>query len=178
MKIYEFAQAVSPVWGLAINVVFQVIAFKIFKSLTLFKAVVLGFGFGLLASVGFELIGYSLGYLSPQECLYQIFFNVLGYGFLSYCYFSFLGLVESARRTVLMRTIHSQGGALSESEILVQCSGLQMLNSRLARLVRKNQIVHRNGKYFIENHTLVVVLVKTVVAVKIAVIGKRSELDS
>jgi hypothetical protein len=172
----DFILVVTPLAGLAFNVLLQVTGFRYTSRLSMLKSIVAGFLFGfvvvIIGSVFFLIrnvaeFSYALGILMA---------NILTYTALGYCYFHFINLGETARRVRILREICEAGGALSLEEILSRYNGKMILQYRMARLLNNAQVIEHNGRYIIGN-PIMLFITKIIVALKLMVIGKRSEFD-
>jgi len=159
----DLVQALVPVIGLAVNVLIQLISLKSIPKISLLKTIVIGFFFGFASIL-------SIGWNNP----YVLIANSIAYIFLGYCYFSFLGLVDYARRTVMLRQLEKVETGLSLEEISVRCGAGEMASLRLKRLLTKGHITLQDNRYYMRKQTLVIVA-KVVTLMKLLVVGKKSE---
>ena len=176
--VHDWWVTLSPVFGLTVNIIFQILSHRLILSLALLQSVFLGFGLGYCLVIAWEIQRYS------QEFYYQLgdFWSILivngvTYTFLGYCYFSIIGLGETARRIRLLKDLNTaRPGGLSIDEILARYSAKDMVDKRLDRLTHNGQVKLVDGRYFI-NKPLMLFCAKFAVFMKLAVLGKRSEFD-
>jgi len=173
----HFLRAILPVLMLAANVTFQLVSIYLFRNLTILKSVIMGFltGFSLMGWIEIQISG-QLGQDSG-EFLGNFLINAIAYICLSYCYFGFIGLVESARRTTILREIDRAGGYLSETEILRIRSGKKMAEFRMNRLISKGQIRKEEDRLYIQGKPIVLRMAQLVTLMKVVVLGKKSEFE-
>lgn len=172
----ELLNAFASLIAFAANIIFQIWVYKVISKVGLLKSIFLGFFFGLIILFSLEL--FVLNSASGQlEVSYGAGANLVAYGALGYCYFHFINLGETARRVRLLRDIYDSDMGLTQKEILSKYNAQIIVEKRLSRLLDSHQIVERNGRYFIGKNTMLLIT-KIITAMKILVLGKRSEFDS
>ena len=130
-------QALSPAIALAANCVIQILICR--KSKLLLKSVYIGFLGGL------AVCAWLNG--SPADILTR----VITYGALSYCYFHFINLGETARRIRILREINdTMPQGLSEGELLLKYNTKTILAARFNRLLNNSQVISRGGRYYLK----------------------------
>jgi hypothetical protein len=97
--------------------------------------------------------------------------GMLSYGLLSYCYFHFVNLGETARRIRLLREIASSKQGLTIEQILVRYNSKEMYQKRLARLTKSGQLKLNDQKAFLAGKQLLFSK-KLLTMVKRALYGK------
>ena len=103
--------------------------------------------------------------------------NGVTYAFLGYCYFSLIGLGETARRIRLLKDLYAvPNKGLSLSEILSGYSAKNMVDKRMDRLLNNGQVRLTEGRYYI-NKPIMLFFTKFSIFMKLLVLGKRSEFD-
>lgn len=95
---------------------------------------------------------------------------------LSYCYFVFINLGETARRIRILKEVLDAPEGLSLEEILRRYNANEIIERRLQRLLVNGQIIIRDDKYYI-GKPLMLWMAKIVVAFKFILLGKKSEFD-
>ncbi len=171
MDMSQYLHLVSPLLGLSGNVLLQICSLRYVARCGLFTSILLGFVFGLCSLVGLELYAYLA---APGGSFLAIVTNVLTYAVLCYCYFHFVNLGETARRIRMLRELYDSHEGLTMSEILERYNAKEIVDKRLRRLISKHQVIYRDGKYTIGN-PLMLFIAKTLVAVKVALLGRKSE---
>jgi len=163
----EYIIASSPIVGLFVNVLVQVLSFRFFRHLGLLKSIFLGFGTGF-----FVLLLLSL--ILSQQLVTSIFVQGLTYIALSYSYFNFINLGQTSRRIRILREFKSAPDGLSEEELLERYNSKEIIERRIERLLISKQIIIKNNNYYIGNPVMLLAA-KFLVVLKIILLGKRSE---
>ena len=166
----------SPIIGLGANLICQVCASRYTKGLGFLKSVYAGFAVGLLISVFIGL--YCLGQASlplSDEVAY-VFVNVVTYFALGFGYFTFVNLGQTGRRIRISRELYESKNGLSAEEMLKRYSAKDIIEKRIKRLIGTGQIIYKGGRYYIGSPVMLF-MARTIVAMKLIVLGKRSEFD-
>jgi len=167
----------SPIFGLVLNIILQILSHRFVSRLGLLRSIFLGFGIGFVFVVGWEILRFNQGYYYGVEDFWAILgVNAITYGFLGYCYYSVIGLGETARRIRLLKDLYVAPEGLSQKEILARYSAKDMVDMRLGRLIHNGQVKVVDGRYFI-GKPLMLFLAKFAIFMKLMVLGKRSEFD-
>ena len=162
-----------PVVALAVNILFQLILLHLNIVKSLLKSVVLSFAFGMV----FLLSAQVIFFWEVDNFLSILLMSFFSYGFLGYCYFGFLGLIESARRTTILRAIDSTvAKSMTEDEIFKKRSAKSMLDLRISRLLVKKQLIKNRERLFI-GRPIVLYMSNLVILMKRIMLGKESEFD-
>lgn len=142
------------VFWFAINVICQVIWFRAAPKVGLLKSEYLGFAAGFICLFIYE--SYNLSYfMGPlKEYIATLTVNLIIYTALSYCYFHFINLGETARRIRILREIRDSADGLTQEEILSRYSAEEIFERRIERLLGTGQVVCKDGKYFINSPVL------------------------
>lgn len=151
---------ISPLLGLAINVITQMAVFKQDKKRKLLRSVAVGFVAGAVSVAvmdGFRFIALV---------------NLMIYASLGYCYFHFINLGETARRIRILRELEGADAGYLESELLERYNARAIIDNRLGRLLRTGQIVLANGRYYIASPVMLI-MSRAVQAMGGVVMGKR-----
>ena len=175
--IHDWWVVFNPLFGLALNVILQILSYRVVSHLTLLRSVFLGFGVGFGLVVAWEISRHSQGYYDRMGDFWAILaVNGITYAGLGYCYFSVIGLGETARRIRLLKDLHATPEGLSQGAILAQYSAKDIVDMRLDRLVHNGQVRVIDGRYFI-GKPLMLFLTKFSIFMKLLILGKRSEFD-
>lgn len=161
-----------PIAGLFVNVLVQVLGFKIFKK-ALLKSVFLGFSAGLLVILAPLLFFQAI---DSREFISLTLANIIIYFCSGYCYFHFINLGVTARRIRLLWELYESKQGLLFEEITSRYNARYMVEARLARLINSGQVVSKNDKYFI-GKPLMLCVTKIIIMMKVFVLGKKSEFD-
>ena len=175
--VHNWWVVLSPVLGLIVNVIFQILSFRLIASLTLLRSIFLGFGIGFCLVGTLEIQRYTQAFY-PQtgDFLSILIVNEITYACLGYCYFSMIGLGETARRIRILKDLYANPKGLRLNEILVLYNAKDMVDMRIDRLINNGQAKLIKGNYFI-GKSLMLFLTKLSIFTKILVLGKRSEFD-
>jgi hypothetical protein len=177
LSLYGITQILVPLVGAVINIIAQYLYLKLNVRLTLLRSVYMGFFSGLFFLISFELyIFFKFDGQTLVDSICLLIVNLIIYGYLGYQYLNIVALGETARRIRIMREIYEVENGLAYSEILENYNAKQIIKLRLDRLINNGQIVYRNGRYFIENKTMVFIT-KLMHALKLIIIGKGSEFE-
>jgi len=165
-----------PIVSLLINIFLQLSINYFNKKCGILKSEYFGFIGGLLFLIFFE--GFFNYFFFTKAIQVEIIMitNIIIYSCLGYCYFHFINLAITARRTRLIRLLYSHKGGLTYPEILQSYNGKKMIDNRINRLIGSGQIVKKGNNYFIGNSTMLFIT-KIVLLLKIIIIGKKSEFS-
>jgi len=167
---HDLPHALMPLAGLGVNVLCQIVCFRLVPLLGLLKSTVIGFAVGMVAAVAADAI-VGAGFVAAGLLTNIIIYAALGYG-----YFHFVNLGETARRIRVLRELHEAEDGLTLTGLLARYGADQIVRVRLARLLASGQIVLRDGRYFIGRRT-VLLIARSIVALKGLVLGRRNEFD-
>lgn len=168
----EGIHLISPIIGLAANVMVQVFGFRFHFSSSMLKSIVLGFGIGFMAVLACDLFFFFHDAPAIEHIIGISLANLLTYMALGYGYFHFINLGETARRVRILREINDAKGGLSIKGILSRYNGKSILAYRMNRLQNNGQILLEEGKYTIGNPTMLLIT-KIILLLKRIVIGKN-----
>lgn len=178
MQAAETMQVAAPLIGLTVNVLAQMLTFRIRPGFGLLRSEYLGFAIGLLGVL--LLNGTKLLTAQPVNWPELVGITVLTgitYGALGYGYFHFVNLGETARRIRLLRELYEAGGGLGHQQLLARYSAKEIVDKRLRRLLGTGQIVCREQSYFIGSPVMVMIA-RLMISLKIILLGKASEYDA
>jgi len=175
-SILHFVHVIGPILGLLINAISQVLVCRYASGFGLLKSVFVGFVCGLITVFAIEAVNYFAAAVSISHLLGQLCLCMITYGALSYCYFNFVNLGETARRIRILRELYDSKSGLSKEDILSRYSAKEIIEKRIGRLLSNGQIVLKEGKYVGGNST-VLLMNKAMILMKLVVLGKRSEFD-
>ena len=164
----------SPVIGLAANVLIQVAGFRFSPKLSLLKSIMLGFAAGVVMVLFIEA-GMLLNFPHALYHELDIFLvDLLIYCALGYCYFHFLNLGETARRVRILREVYDSPNGLRLEELLKKYNARAIIRYRMDRLLDNSQVVLHNGKYIISSSALLLIS-KLIISLKLLILAKKSE---
>jgi hypothetical protein len=167
--------ALSPVFGLAVNVPVHVLWFRMFPGKGLLKSLGIGFAAGLLTVIASEAVLSDAPH-GTADFIGIMAADVIAYMSLGYCYFNFVTLGETARRIRIVIEIYDSPEGLTMEEILERYNAKEILDRRFGRLLRSGQVLCRDNRYFVGKKTMVR-LSWLITAMKLLVMGKRSEFE-
>ena len=174
---YSYLQVINPVFGLAVNVLVQLISFRFILKSGLLKTVFLGFFAGFLYLLLIESYIFFVMPVSFMDFLMILLANAITYASLGYCYFHFINLGETARRIRILRELHDSEDGLSLEEILQRYNAKEIVEKRISRLVNNGQVLYKNGRYYIDS-PIMLMITRIIVAMKMLLLGRRSEFDT
>lgn len=163
-----------PVLGLAACVLVQVLAFRVRRRAGLLTSLATGALGGLGAAAALTAWWWETHGASPSERLGTAAANLVLYLALTYGYFHFVNLGETARRIRLLRELVEAPGPLTRAEVLARYDGRSIVAVRLGRLLRKGQVRLEGGRYVI-GRPLMLGMARLIVGLKLLVLGRRSE---
>lgn len=155
------------------NVLIQVIVFRLLPKITLLKSILSGFVAGLSALLSVHVV---LPAPSQVEAFGLLATNLIIYSALGYCYFHFLNLGETARRIRILRELYMTKDGLTLDEILEKYNSRRMVEMRLGRLLNSGQVILADGRYYIKSSFLLTAA-RVISFMKLLVLGKCIELD-
>jgi hypothetical protein len=117
---------------------------------------------------------YTIQRQPPPELISLFIVNLVTFSALGYGYFHFINLGVTARRIRLLIELMESEGGLAYEELLQKYNAREMVDNRLGRLLDSGQVVLTEGKYFI-GKPVMLLMAKAMVAMKLLVLGKRSE---
>ena len=172
----NYIQLLTPIIGLTINVLVQILSFRYISNIRLLKSVFLGFAIGFLS--GFVLGFYVSFTLSTtaKDSIAIFITNLIVYSALGYCYFHFLNLGETARRIRILREIHDSKEGLSMDEILEKYNAKEIVERRINRLINNNQVIYKEGRYYVGS-PIMILIAKIIVTMKLILLGKKSKFE-
>ncbi len=174
---HKWWSVISPVVGLILNVIAQILGYRYINRLSLLRSVYFGFGLGLFGMILFDVRIVMAGYFaSTIDALAVEVTNVVIFSCLGYCYFSAIGMGEHARRIRIMKELAIAPRGLTLKEILSRYNAKDMIKLRLGRLIRSGQVIEKDERYFI-GKPIMLFLTNLSIMMKKLVIGKSSEFD-
>jgi hypothetical protein len=170
MVLMGYFQALVPVIALALNVIVQVVSFRIIPKTGLLKSEYFGFFSGLFLLIPIEFWACFYSALHFKETVAIFIVNFLTYSALGYCYFHFVNLCETARRIRIVTELFYSKSGLLEQEILEAYNANEIIGRRISRLLGHGQVIEENGRYRIGN-PLFLLMAKGVEIMKLVIFG-------
>lgn len=162
-----------PIIGMFSNITAQIFLYKYLPGKKLLRSEYFGFLCGVIVFAVCQALAY--GELSLER-FSLICANLIIYFCLSYCYFNFINMGETARRIRLLRELYDSGQGLNKEEILARYNAGEVIELRMRRLLNNHQIVSRGGRYYVASPVMLFIS-KAIVLMKLVVLGKKSEFD-
>jgi len=147
--------AFIPFVSLCANMIFQIMFTRNSRK-GLLAAIVIGF---VLGSIFDLVVNVALIYYS-QITWYEfggVLVSYTTYTALSYCYFHFVNLGETARRIRILQEIGETKKGMTLEDLLARYNAEYMLRIRIARLVNSRQIKLVDGKYKIDSKIMLMI---------------------
>ncbi len=140
----------------------------------LVKSIFLGFfaGFLALALLGRHI--YSVQAFANREAISIFIVHSISYICLSYGYFHFINLGETARRIRILRELNNSNNGLTLEELLKRYNAKTIVDVRIIRLINNRQIVVKNKRYYIGNPA-VFFMARFLVVLKFMLLGKKPD---
>lgn len=160
---------------MGVHVFIQLGLYRYSREAGLLKSLVYGFflGFGTVITIeGFYFITVCH---QISEIIVNLFLNVTSFGALSYCYFHFINLGETARRIRIIRELLESPDGLYLSELYERYNSSDIIDIRIQRMLSNKQIVQRDGRYHV-GKPILLIIAKFIVIMKIILLRTRSEL--
>jgi len=167
---------ISPIFGLLLNVVTQLLICRYVKRVGLLKSVFAGFVFGFISVVIIEANFFLTETLLAAAFVGRVSLNLITYAALGYCYFHFINLGETARRIRILRELWDSDDGLTMDEIRERYNASEIILARLERMMGNHQIVLKENRYYIGKPVLLY-MAKALVFMKIILLGRRNEFD-
>lgn len=168
---FAYLTVLNPVFGLLVNSLAQVTIKRLFSKISLLSSKIFGFASGLAALILFQVYLYSLN--PPNDKFPVLLLNLLIYALLGQCYSEFVGIGETSIRIRVLREILEAEGGLSMEEILNRYNAREIVDVRLARLVRGGQVIYKNGRYY-SKVSVVTAIAKALVIMKRIIYGNKN----
>ena len=146
--------ATSGTLAFALDVLVQIMFFRAHNSTGLLRSIKWGFLSGLLFLVVLYVVLWGFSAADIPSLLYHGMVGVISFGSLSYGYFHFINLGETARRIRILREFSEAGGRLTYAELLTRYNARTQIDIRLQRLLTTGQIVDKGGTLVIGKGTV------------------------
>ena len=176
LSILHLIHGTCPLLALLINAISQVIVCRYWRGFGLLGTIFTGFGSGFLIVISIEIAYFCTTAFSIPHLIGQLCLCIITYGTLSYCYFHFVNLGETARRIRILRELYDSKDGLSIEDLLNRYNANDIIEKRLKRLLNNGQVLMREGKYFAGRSTMLF-MNRVIILMKLIVLGKTSEFD-
>lgn len=157
--------------AICVNISAQIFSYKYILIKKLLKSEYFGFLSGLASLIILQIFAYRYSLLEWFDlgCA-----NLIIYMCLSYTYFTFINMGETARRIRLLRELGEAPAGLSKEEILRRYNAQEIIDIRINRLMNNGQIILRDGRYYLGNPTMLFIS-RILVCMKVIILGRESE---
>ena len=162
-----------PLLGLLVNAAAQIFLYRVRPDKGLLASIFIAFAVGIFALL--LCVSVLYGEADKKDFSAQLVLDVIVYALLSYCYFHFLNLGETARRIRILRELAEASAGLTTEELLMRYNAREILERRISRLTKSGQIVLKNGRYYIKGH-VVLLMARIMGFMKIAMLARESEI--
>ena len=166
---------IAPVAALAINVLEQIVVFRLQGGRHFLRSIALGFFLGGAALMIAQCI-YPPGPDRFEAWSKALLVNLPCYAALSYCFFNFANLGQSSIRVRIYAKVAARADGVSVLEIAREYNEAMLMEMRLQRLVESGDLVLRDGRYFL-GRTRFVPIAKVIFWIKRLILGKVSEFE-
>jgi len=164
-----------PLFGMLGNVFAHIIISRVNRGRGQIKCLVLGYILGLICGLFLALGAYSRKNVTTDFIAY-LFLDFIAYSALSFGYFHFVNInIASLRIRILQEIIDSPQG-LSKEAILRSYNAEQILDNRIERLINSNQLIEKQGSYFIGGNRNFLILFWFFETLKLTFIGRGNRL--
>lgn len=162
-----------PIVSTGANVLAQILSYKYILVQRLLRSEYFGFLCGVIVLAALQVFDRQG---SPIEWTAMFCANLIVYLCLSYVYFHFINLGETARRIRILRELYDAPNGLTREQLLRKYNSKGIVDIRLARLINNNQVRIKDGRLYIGNKTILLIS-RVLVLLKRVVLGKRSEFQ-
>jgi len=165
-----------PIIALAVNVLTQILVFRLRRGAQYFRSIVEGVLSGALVFVILEAIAAARGNFLSREMAAIFLVDAPTYLALSYCSYSFVQLGQTSIRIRMYSEIASNPSGVSVDEMKREYDDKAVLEVRLQRLLESGDIILKNGRYFLGRRRFLHVS-NLLFAAKRFLLGKGSEFE-
>ena len=163
----DYFNILIPVIGIFTNITAQIFSYKKLPGKKLLKSEYSGFLCGAVVLSVCEAFAYKK---PAADWLSLICVNLIIYLCLSYCYFHFINMGETARRIRLLREFDEAPAGLNREDMLKRYNAQEIINIRMSRLMHNGQIILRDGRYYVGSLAMLLIS-KAIVLMKLVVLG-------
>ena len=140
--------SLAPLVGLAVDVVAHLAATWILRLPKLYPRLLVGAAAGGAATFAIALWAVRTLALPMSDAAALVAFECATFAILSFGYFNFVQLNISSLRVRIANEIFDSPQGLDAAEIMSLYNARRVVDERLERLARGNQIVERDGRYY------------------------------
>jgi len=166
-----------PVFGMIANILAHVMVSRFNHGRSQIKCLILGFIFGLICAVAVSLAAYYKQ-VNDLDFASYLLLDCIAYTALAYCYFHFININIASLRIRLLHEVINYDCGLTEEAMLSRYNVQEMLDNRIQRLVSSNQLIEKQGIYFLGPNRTFLVLFWFFEALKFIFLGRGNRLLS
>ena len=167
---------ISPIIATFVNVLTQVILYRLRHGTQYFRSIIQAFLLGGLILLIGEIFFVVTSELFSNRLFLALAVNLPIYLGLSYCYYNFVQLGQTSIRLRMYSEIVTHTSGVLVSEIDREYDERTFTELRLRRLLESGDIVERDGRYFVGKKRLVHIA-NVILAAKHFLLRKKSEFD-
>jgi hypothetical protein len=167
---------VSPIVATVVNVLAQIILFRLRRGSQYFRSIIQAFLLGAITLLVGEAFFVATGESVSDRLFLALAVNVPIYLGLSYCYYNFVQLGQTSIRLRMYSEIMTHAAGAMISEIEREYNERDFTEVRLQRLLESGDVIERDGNYFIGRRRLLHIA-NVIFAAKQFLLGKKSEFE-
>ncbi len=161
----------APVVGAVANVLSHLAISRLKNGRGQMVCLFLSFISGMIVMLPFAALAY------PKENNILNFFSfllvdIITYAAFGYGYFHFININIASLRIRILHEIAISANGLSKEEIISRYNAEQIVANRLNRLIGNNQVIEKNGRYFLGENRIFITLFWIFELLKYTVRGK------
>jgi hypothetical protein len=166
---------IAPVAALAVNVLGEIVVFRLQGGRHFLRSIVLGFLLGGVALVVAQCI-YPPDSEPFEAWAKALLVNLPCYAALSYCFFNFANLGQSSIRVRIYARVAARADGVSVAEIARDYNEAMLIEMRVQRLMESGDLLLRDGRYFLGRNRFVPIA-RLIFGIKRLILGKVSEFE-
>lgn len=167
----SYLNILIPVIAICANISAQIFSYKYILTKKLLKSEYFGFLAGLTVLIILQIFAYQSSLIERFALACA---NLIIYLCLSYSYFCFISMGETARRIRLLRELCDSPQGLTKEEMLSRYNAAEVISMRMIRLLNNCQVILRDSRYYAGSPVMLLIS-RTIVFMKIIILGRDSE---
>ena len=167
---------VSPIVATVVNVLAQIILFRLRRGTQYFRSIIQAFLLGAITLLIGEAFFVATSELISNWLFLALAVNLPIYLGISYCYYNFVQLGQTSIRLRMYSEIVAHTSGVIVSEIEREYDERGFTEVRLRRLLESGDVIEREGHYFI-GRTRLLHIANVILAAKHFLLRKKSEFD-
>lgn len=166
---------ISPIIGASVNIFAHLAMSRLKKGRSQMICLIASFAIGLIIMSFFALLAYD-AQSNILNFLAYLLLDIIAYTAFSYGYFHFININIASLRIRILHEIGNSPEGLLKEEILNRYSAKQVIENRLRRLMDSNQLIEKNGYYFLGKNRTFLILFWLFEVLKCVILGKGNRL--